>query len=163
MEGVKREKNMRKRMLQIAEGMLLFANDVIILDKAWLGRTRKWEPLSKLYTSWMVQKRGNYWDIQPLLNLFLFSPMLFLLVGLFPDFFRKHKYVKALCIAFGCSLFIETAQLISCLGTFQISDLVYNTLSGAIGVWGYGIAVRLIPELDTSQMEESNGFLEKST
>ena len=146
---------MKKRMLQIAEWMLLLANDVIILDKAWLGRTKRWEPLSKLYTSWIVTKKGNHWDIQPLLNLFLFSPMLFLLAGLFPEFFKKHKYQKALIIAFGCSLFIETAQLISCLGTFQISDLVYNTLSGAIGVWGYGIAVKIFPELDTADIADS--------
>ena len=35
--------------------------------------------------------------------------------------------------AFLLSVFIEVMQIIAHLGTFQISDIVYNTLGGIIG------------------------------
>ena len=42
-------------------------------------------------------------------------------------------------LAFVISLFIEVNQLLFQVGTFQISDLVYNTLSGLIGYILYRI------------------------
>lgn len=130
---------MRQRIGLIFDGILLGLNDFIILKEGLLGRTKRWEPFSKLYTGWIVTKKGNYIDWLPLLNLFLFSPMLFLLNDMFPNVFEKHRYVKASLVAFLSSLLLEGAQLITCLGTFQISDLVYNTISGVIGVMAYQI------------------------
>lgn len=128
---------MKQRIGLVFDWILLGLNDFIILKEGLLGRTKKWEPFSKLYTGWIVTKNGNHIDWLPLLNLFLFSPMLFLLNDVFPQFFEKHRYAKAIIIAFLSSLLLESAQLISRLGTFQISDLVYNTISGIIGVVVY--------------------------
>lgn len=132
--------SIEKKIHQIAAFILLIVNDLILLDKAWLGRTIKRDPLSKLGTSWVVSiNKYDKWDYYPTLNLLMFSPMLFLLCAAFPNFFKKYSFLKGAIIAFLSSLFIESAQLISCLGTFQISDLVYNTLSGILGVTAYRI------------------------
>ena len=52
--------------------------------------------------------------------------------------FGKKVYIgkiilKSIQIAFLSSLTIELLQLFLRLGTFQISDLTYNTLGGAVG------------------------------
>ena len=44
---------------------------------------------------------------------------------------------SALGIGFGTSLGIEFLQLLLCLGTFQLSDLFYNTLGGIF--WRYDL------------------------
>lgn len=53
---------------------------------------------------------------------------------------RKFQEVKAVAIF---SFIIEFAQLLFHLGTFQISDLTYNTLGGAVGGVIYYIGYRL--------------------
>ena len=49
----------------------------------------------------------------------------------------KSFYGKTFCLSMGivflCSLSIEFLQLFLRLGTFQLSDLCYNTLGGGIG------------------------------
>ena len=40
-------------------------------------------------------------------------------------------------IAFGFSLMIEMLQLLLRLGTFQLSDIFYNTVGGVLGGWMY--------------------------
>lgn len=127
---------MFKKIQQTWAFFMLIANDILLLDKAWLGRTVRYDnPLSKLYTSWFITlSKSGHWDYSPTLNLLMFSPMLFFTCGLFPNFFKEKSFLKGAVIAFFSSLFIESAQLISHLGTFQISDLVYNTLSGILGV-----------------------------
>lgn len=134
---------MKQRIGLVFDGILLGLNNFIILKEGLLGRTKRWEPFSKLYTGWIVTKKGNNIDWLPLLNLFLFSPMLFLLNDMFPHFFEKHRYIKASLIAFLSSLLLESAQWITCLGTFQIADLVYNTISGVLGVVAYQIFSQL--------------------
>lgn len=44
---------------------------------------------------------------------------------------------------FLCSFFIEFSQLILRLGTFQLSDLFYNTLGGFLGGLIYWIGYKL--------------------
>lgn len=129
---------MYKIIKEISAIGLLIANDVVLLDKAIFGRKIKWQPFSKLWISW-YPKPDSHGKMQwaPLLNVFMLSPMLFLLCIIFPRFFEKKGVLKGMIIAFFSSLFIETSQAITCLGTFQISDLVYNTLSGIIGVLAY--------------------------
>ena len=46
---------------------------------------------------------------------------------------KKDIFLKIVELAFVISLFIEINQLLFQVGTFQISDLIYNTLSGLIG------------------------------
>ena len=47
---------------------------------------------------------------------------------------RRRIWIVALC-AFGLSLFIEGLQLALKLGVFEVTDLVLNTVGGAVGAW----------------------------
>ena len=48
---------------------------------------------------------------------------------------RPHKklFILTSLFSFSTSIIIELIQLVFCLGTFQVSDLVYNTLGGVMG------------------------------
>ena len=75
----------------------------------------------------------NYESIE---NIIFFIPYLSLLYVSFPKL-REYSWWKqiklAFSISFGTSLLIETIQLITRLGAFQLSDLTYNTLGGIMG------------------------------
>ena len=45
-------------------------------------------------------------------------------------------------IAFGFSLIIEMLQLLLRLGTFQLSDIFYNTVGGVLGGLLYCVAMK---------------------
>ena len=126
---------MVKKIQQICAYILFVINEILNFDKACFGRTLKWDPWGKVWISWYPKlDRHGKMDWTPLLNVFMFTPMLFLLCGMFPKFFERRGYVKGLLIGFVSSLTIELLQVATCLGTFQVADLVYNTISGAIGV-----------------------------
>lgn len=62
-------------------------------------------------------------------NVFMFLP-----VGMTVAFFvKKHPFVVSAFAGLFCSLIIETAQLLTKLGTFEIDDLINNTLGAVIG------------------------------
>lgn len=58
-------------------------------------------------------------------------------------------------ISFGISFFIEINQLIFAIGTFQVSDLVYNTISGVIGGVIYKMSYKI-----TSKQEKTSLIIE---
>lgn len=71
-------------------------------------------------------------------NMIMLMPMVALGMWTFPAWFQKKGYVKgSFLVAGGTSLMIETLQLLLRVGTFQFSDLVYNTAGGVlVGVVG---------------------------
>lgn len=81
-------------------------------------------------------------------NVFLFIPYILLLFWTFSQKLWKTRKVtwmlaSALGIGFGTSLGIEFLQLLLCLGTFQLSDLFYNTLGGVLGGMVYVTAMKV--------------------
>lgn len=79
-------------------------------------------------------------------NMVLMLPFAFLLLWTFDEKiatgFRDIVW-KSIGIAFSFSLTIEFLQLFLRLGTFQISDIVYNTLGGGVGGITYWIYQRI--------------------
>lgn len=72
-------------------------------------------------------------------NMFLFVPFTILFMCMLKSWkCEEIKHMKGLvvgtCIAFLFSLSIEFMQLFLKLGTFQLSDLFFNTLGGSVGV-----------------------------
>lgn len=68
-----------------------------------------------------------------LLNVIIFIPM-----GLYLSYFIKNKkFLKALLITFGVSLFFEVFQLFTVIGSFTIHDLMTNVIGGIIGYLVY--------------------------
>jgi glycopeptide antibiotics resistance protein len=102
-------------------------------------------PLGIVLGGWDFRLMEDGSDVHAFYNLFMLTPAAFMLLCILPD--RTRSFLTVLRIAvvfsFAASLFIEVSQVIFCLGTMQISDLVYNTFSGALGGSIYYIIVRM--------------------
>ncbi len=111
----------------------------MFLYKTLLSRSFTWKhPFTKIMEGWWIEKTEKGWNFESIDNILLFIPYTFLLFMAFYD--RKAGYSNgdviklAAIISFFSSLFIEVVQSVLKLGTFQISDLTYNTLGGVIGI-----------------------------
>lgn len=104
----------------------------------------KTNALSDIFGEWSIYdgETSMYINPKPILNILLFIPICFSVNYCARVVFNKtYKYEKILMFAvtfsFSISLFIELTQLIFNIGTFQLSDLTYNTLGGVIGALIY--------------------------
>lgn len=104
----------------------------------------KTNALSDVFGEWSIYdgETSMYINPKPILNILLFLPICFVILFCLRLFFNKtYGYKKILLssitFSFSLSLFIELLQLIFCIGTFQLSDLTYNTLGGVIGALIY--------------------------
>lgn len=83
-------------------------------------------------------------------NVILFVPYMILILCNFSDRLLKDNLKlsqilkKSFLISFLSSFVIETLQLIFHVGTFQISDLFFNTLGGIAGGIIYFIVMKYI-------------------
>lgn len=85
-------------------------------------------------------------------NVVAFSPMGFLL----PFLFNEIKgVVKVSIISFAISLFFELIQLITNLGSFDVDDIILNTLGAIIGFMVYKAIIHLVGVEVTSVSTES--------
>lgn len=118
--------------------ILFFTYSYFILDKTLLsrdvGNINNFEYAFK--NGWLFLVKDTWNKVQAIENIIFFIPFsFFLLLGFYNLEEQKLKLLKEIgLICFKFSLFIELLQLISTLGTFQLSDLVYNTTGGIIGL-----------------------------
>lgn len=106
---------------------------VLLLYLTLIGR-KQVDPLVNVFGGWLPFRRNDQtWNVDAIYNIFLLTPMTFFFDKSFPRIVKKNFIRKRILISFGVSFFIEINQLIFKIGTFQISDLVYNTISGVIG------------------------------
>ena len=68
----------------------------------------------------------------PILNILLFIPLGYLVPMVFPCF---RSWQKMLFSGLVFSLIIESVQLVTHLGWFDVSDLMHNALGTGIGYW----------------------------
>lgn len=113
---------------------------VFVLQRTIFNREPWGNPLSNVL--------GNWWFIQnDIPNYEMFENIL-LFIPLYPVFkmgkidmhikhFRRIGLWGCILIPFECSLSIEIIQLMFRVGSFQISDLCYNTLGGVLGAMFY--------------------------
>lgn len=115
----------------------------MILFRTLLNRSMWGSPLSNVIGVWGLYNSKGELTTEVIENLILFIPFVFLLLWCFHDKLvgKSNKLSKILWqstkITFLLSLSIELLQLILHLGTFQLSDLFYNTLGGIIGGFIY--------------------------
>lgn len=76
---------------------------------------------------------GQYILREVLLNIGLLMPVGFLLGSPLASFRIGAMLHKVIILGFSISLIIETFQLITKTGTFEVDDLIYNTLGCAMG------------------------------
>lgn len=111
----------------------------MILFRTLLNRTMCANPVSNVVGVWGLHDDNGQMTTEVLENLALFIPFAILLLWSF----REKIVGKTVTLAnvlwqsskntFLFSLIIEFLQLLFRLGTFQLSDLFYNTLGGLFG------------------------------
>ena len=63
-------------------------------------------------------------------NIVVFLPFGFFLPILYP---RCRSFFRTVFFSFECSLIVETIQLVSKVGSFDVDDMLLNTIGGAAG------------------------------
>ena len=127
---------------------LLVFYTVMILFWTLLNRNMWENPLSDVIGTWGLYNEKGDLVIGSIENLVLFLPFIILLFWgfrekLLPKLTLLSVLWKATKITFLFSSTIEMLQLFLRLGTWQLSDLFYNTLGGAIGGLIYYIAYKI--------------------
>ena len=118
---------------------ILVFYSTMILFKTILNRNFWANPLSDVMGGWGLYDADGNLTTEAIENLMLFIPFAVLLLWAFRRELLGEKLglKKALWKATKAvgifSFTIEFSQLLFHLGTFQISDLVYNTLGGTVG------------------------------
>lgn len=118
--------------------ILFFTYSYFILDKTLISRDIGMINSFKyaFKGGWLFLVKDTWNKVQAIENILFFIPFsFFLLLGFYNLQEKKLELFKEIAlIFFKFSLFIELLQLIFTLGTFQLSDIVYNTLGGGIGM-----------------------------
>lgn len=144
-----------ENFLKFINTILLSLYLILLLQMTLIGRSHT-DPLSAVFTGWLPFKRyDGTWNIDTIYNIFLLTPLTFFLGKSFPHITKKNLFKKMILISFGISFFIEINQLIFAIGTFQVSDLVYNTISGVIGGVIYKMSYKI-----TSEQEKTSLIIE---
>lgn len=133
---------------QLIRLFFLMLYGTLILSKTIFYRNFWANPLSDIMGVWGLYDADGNLTTQPIENLMLFIPFAVLLLWAFRNELLGDKpgLKKTLWVATKTvgifSFAIEFSQLLFHLGTFQISDLVYNTLGGTVGGLAYYIIYR---------------------
>lgn len=131
------------RLKKVLSFWFLSFNFSFIFQITIIGRIgRHYDGWSVIHGDWNIFDNPNIISSSQVRNIALFlmlMPSLFLCLKCFKN---KVLSTKAMLIAgttlpFSISLFIELCQGIFSVGTFQFSDLFYNTLGGIIGTAFY--------------------------
>lgn len=121
-----------------------------ILQITLIGRIGKhYDGWSKMMDDWNIFESTNLISSPQVRNTALFlliMPSVFVLLKCFKGkvLSPKGMLICSVPTAFTLSLLVELCQGIFSIGTFQFSDLFYNTLGGIIGAIAYIIIIKII-------------------
>ena len=122
----------------------------MILFKTLLNRHMWMNPVSNVIGIWGLYDENGNLTTETIENMALFIPFTILFLWSFKDKNgeKTRNFIDSLCrsiiVTFLFSMTIEFTQLFLHLGTFQLSDLFYNTLGGLIGGLLYWIGYKII-------------------
>lgn len=111
----------------------------MILFRTLLNRDMWTNPLSDVIGVWGIYNKNGELTTEVIENLMLFIPfsvlLMYSLKSKILGQYRGLKWIfwKSVKVVFLFSVVIEFLQLFLRVGTFQLSDLFYNTLGGLIG------------------------------
>lgn len=118
---------------------LLVFYTTMILFRTVLNRQIWFDPLGKIMGGWGLYDVDGNLTTESIENFMLFVPFTVLLFWAFKEqLFGKEFYLKTIIwksikVVGVFALTIEFIQVLFHLGTFQLSDLFYNTLGGVCG------------------------------
>ena len=110
---------------------------VITLLMRPVQEERDFNPLPFFLSEYGKSNRGG-WDW--IFNVILFVPLGLMLVYLIN---HKNRIMYTMLIGAGTTLAIEFSQYFSRLGSFELDDLIANTLGTAVGIVVYFLAKKL--------------------
>lgn len=162
-----------RRSTQFRREFLLVFYVCMMLFRTLFCRTIWGNPLDNVLGIWGLHKADGSIYTENIENLILFLPFVLLLYRVWElqeDYRKKSPQevlLRSLWISFFCSLFIESCQLFLKIGTFQLTDLVFNSVGGVLGgmlYWGFGRSktyiVEHMKELGGWDVEPWKGFAE---
>ncbi len=120
---------------------------LFIFDRApYEGYRYNIVPFTEIKRYMYLFRDGNY-EIYAIMNLFgnliLFMPFGFFIPALFH---KKYLLIRVILHSFFLSVSVELIQLISRVGSFDIDDIILNTIGGIVGFIVY-IIIRSIYRL----------------
>lgn len=121
----------------------------LLLFRTLLNRDMWKNPVSDVIGIWGLHNENGELTTEVIENLLLFVPVTILLFWSFREKFlgKKVRFFQTVWqsvkITFLFSLGIEFSQLLFRLGTFQLSDLFYNTAGGLAGGLIYWVVYRI--------------------
>ena len=124
---------------------------VMIFFRTVLNRNLWLNPLNNMFGGWWIYEKDSSGNLSLttdcIENIILFIPFSFLSLWLLSKK-RKEENIGKLTIqnirySLLLTLVIEFSQLFLRVGTFQISDIVYNALGGILGSFTFWITFRI--------------------
>lgn len=116
----------------------------IVFYRTVLQRDFTYSPLDNVFGGWKIyMTKYTGLDYQVIGNILMFVPFSLFFCLMKQEKSIKHLFLFSALFSFAFSLLIELNQLIFSKGTFQFSDIVYNTLGGLTGAILY-LLVKLI-------------------
>lgn len=117
----------------------------MLVYRTSINRNLWMNPLSDVAGVWGLYNSKGEFTTEVIENLILFVPFSCLLLMVYSRQILGGRsgllYIlwKSMAVSFFISITIELLQLFFRLGTFQLSDLFYNTVGGLIGGFIFGI------------------------
>lgn len=121
---------------------------MIVFFRTLFNRDMWSNPLSNIIGIWSIWNDDGSLTLEIPENIILFVPFTLLIFCLYycdsnGEFTFKSLFLRSLEYSFVLSFGIESCQLFFRLGTWQLSDLFYNTLGGTIGGLIYYIGYKI--------------------
>lgn len=131
--------------LQCGAAILLSLYIVVLLYFTVTGRYshEEYEYQINFFTSyrWFFQYNGEQVLRQLLINFVMLMPVGFLLPVVIN---AKHKYLITMALSLLLTLFIETMQLITKCGSFEVDDIINNFVGAVLGMLIYALCSKLL-------------------
>lgn len=130
---------------------LLAFYTAMILFRTLFNRDLWFRPLEHIIGIWGLYDANGQFTTEVIENLMLFIPFAFLFILVFKDKIVKdgdqvrfkHLIFRTVSCTFLFSLTIELLQMLLRIGTFQLSDIFYNTLGSLIGGFIYWVVWKI--------------------
>ena len=138
-------KRQKFNKMQCAAAILLSLYIVVLLYFTVVGRYshEEYEYKINFFTSyrWFFQYNGEQVLRQLLINFVMLMPVGFLLPVVIK---AKHKYLITMALSLLLTVFIETMQLITKCGSFEVDDIINNFIGAVLGMLLYVLCSKLI-------------------
>ncbi len=126
--------------------LLFFADS---MGRTYAERTYHYNliPFREIRRFWVYRESLGFWFVTLNLagNVAAFLPFGIFLPRLYP---KCRKFLLTMLFSFEFSLFVETTQLVSKVGSFDVDDILLNTLGGVFGFCIYRIYHKLTGKKD---------------